>query len=306
MKCRRCGDLAQVALPSHHTGFCPACFETYYLRQIERAIHEHRLLQKEEKTVLAVSGGKDSLGLLLALDRLGYDVTALFIDLAIPESSAQAREVVEFFCHSRGIKLHVLETAAHGLAIPEVKRHIRRPVCSVCGKIKRHFFNRYAYEAGFEVLATGHNLDDEVARLFANTLRWDPHYLAGQGPRLDAQDKFVRKIKPLCRVTEYESAAWCFFNGIEHTTVPCPYSVGASFTGHKRLLADLERKSPGMKMQFYEHFLKRGQPCFQRGAPSEQELVSCEVCGFPSSQNVCSVCRLRGQLAAKREAAHDA
>ena len=296
MKCRRCGDVAQVALPSHHTGFCGPCFQTYFLRQVERGIHDHRQFAKEDKLLLAVSGGKDSLGLLLALKELGYTVTALHIDLAIPVSSPNARSTVEAFCRTHGVDCHVLETAGKGLPIPEVKKRVTRPICSVCGKIKRHWFNRFAHENGYGVLATGHNLDDEVARLFANTLRWDQAYLAGQGPVSEAEGKFVKKVKPLCRLTEYETAVWCFLKGIDHVLAPCPYSGGASFTGHKKLLAALEEKSPGMKMQFYENFLKSGKPAFEALERSAPALNECGRCGYPTSQEVCGVCRIKEQL----------
>ncbi|GFK94036.1 tRNA 2-thiocytidine biosynthesis protein TtcA [Fundidesulfovibrio magnetotacticus] len=298
MKCRRCKAQAQVALPSHHTGFCAPCFETYFLRQVERGIHEHRQFTREDSVLLAVSGGKDSLGLLLALKELGFKVTALHIDLAIPVSSESARSTVEAYCAAHGVELRVIETARDGLAIPDVKARVKRPICSVCGKIKRHWFNRYAYEQGFDVLATGHNLDDEVARLFANTLRWDQAYLAGQGPVNEASGRFVRKVKPLCRLTEYETAVWCFLKGIEHVLAPCPYSGGASFTGHKRLLADLEERSPGMKMQFYEHFLRSGRPAFKAQAQDAPPLNACTGCGYPTSQDVCGVCRIRERLEA--------
>jgi uncharacterized protein (TIGR00269 family) len=296
MKCRRCGELAQVALPSHHTGFCAPCFEEYFLRQVERGIHEHKQFTKEDKLVLAVSGGKDSLGLLLALTELGYTVTALHIDLSIPVSSENARSTVEAFCAKHDIPCRILEMAAKGLPIPEVKKRVNRPICSVCGKIKRHWFNRYAFEEGFDVLATGHNLDDEVARLFANTLRWDQAYLAGQGPVMPAEGRFVKKVKPLCRLTEYETAVWCFLKGIDHVLAACPYSGGASFTGHKKLMADLEERSPGMKMQFYGHFLATGRPAFEAVVESAPPLKECSDCGFPSSMDTCGVCRIKRQL----------
>ena len=296
MKCRRCGELAQVALPSHHTGFCAPCFETYFLRQVERGIHEHKQFTTDDRVVLAVSGGKDSLGLLLALTELGHSITALHIDLGIPVSSENARSTVEAFCSEHQITCHVLEMNEKGLPIPEVKKRIHRPICSVCGKIKRHWFNRFAYEQGFDALATGHNLDDEVARLFANTLRWDQAYLAGQGPVLPAEGRFVKKVKPLCRLTEYETAVWCFLKGIDHVLAACPYSGGASFTAHKALLAGLEERSPGMKMQFYEHFLRNGKPAFQALAAKAPPLNECTRCGFPTSQEVCGVCRIKEQL----------
>lgn len=100
---------------------------------------------------------------MLELSRQGYDVTGLHIDLGIPGSSEIVRGVIERFCGKHGFKLIVKEMAKEGLAIPLVKQRLKRPICSACGKIKRHYFNKTALEEGFTALATGHNLDDEIA-----------------------------------------------------------------------------------------------------------------------------------------------
>jgi len=306
MICRKCKAPAEVSLPSHNTAFCRDCFSIYFTRQVEKAIRHHALIKYGERVLVALSGGKDSLTLMLELSRLEYDVTGLHVDLGIPVSSSAARAKVEGFCARHGLKLTVVELAKHGLPIPDVKKYINRPVCSACGKIKRHWFNRVALEGGFQVLATGHNLDDEVARLFANTLRWDAGYLSDQGPCLEAERGFARKIKPLYRLTEFETACYAFLNGIEIHSAPCPYSGGASFTGHKELWANLEYTSPGTKIAFYDGFLKRGQPAFahieqQSGAP----LAPCEQCGSPTSTGLCGVCRLGIAVAERRAADPD-
>ena len=74
--------------------------------------------------------------------------------------------------------------------------------CSACGLSKRHLFDSAALEGGYDVVATGHNLDDEAAVLFGNTLRWDVEYLARQLPVLPARPGFPKKVKPLVRLTE--------------------------------------------------------------------------------------------------------
>ena len=190
------------------------------------------------------------------------------------------------------------ELAAEGLAIPLVKERLNRPVCSACGKIKRHFFNKVALDEGFDALATGHNLDDEVARLFSNTLRWDTAYLSDQGPRLDGEDGFARKVKPLWRLTEFETANYAFLMGIEHHYAPCPYSPGASFSTLKALLQRLEAAMPGRKLDFYQGFLARARPVFARREAEEGvELAPCTSCGYPtSSGDMCGVCRIREAL----------
>lgn len=298
MKCRRCGELAAVKLPSHHTGFCPNCFEVFFKKQVETAVRRQAMIRPGEKVLVAVSGGKDSLALMRVLSDLGHDVEGLHVHLGIPDSSDPVSDRTEAYCRQYGFKLHVLRMAELGLAIPDVKKAVRRPICAVCGKIKRHYFNRFAYEHGFAALATGHNLDDEVARLFANVLRWDVPYLGGQGPMLPAEGRFVRKIKPLYRVTEFETAAYCFLKGIDHWKAACPYSGGASFTGHKKLFADLEDRSPGQKTAFYEAFLAKGRPQFAgEGNEKRPELQPCIECGYPSSSEMCGVCRIRAMVA---------
>lgn len=294
MKCKRCKATAVVALPSHHTAFCADCFRAFFARQVQRGIESQRLFTREERVLVALSGGKDSLALMLELARQGYDVTGLHIDLGIPGSSAVARGVVERFCARHGFSLIIREMAAEGLAIPEVKTRLRRPICSVCGKIKRHVFNKTALEEGYAALATGHNLDDEVARLFSNTLRWDTGYLSDQGPRLDGEDGFARKVKPFWRLSEYETATYAFLEGIEYHSSPCPYSRGASFTFHKRLLQQLEEAMPGRKLGFYLDFLERGRPVFSRAEATDGPVLQpCRQCGYPTSSGVCGVCRIR-------------
>jgi len=297
MKCTRCKKLACVSLPSHHSGFCKDCYPLFFSKQVATAIRREKMFDRGHRILVALSGGKDSLGLMLELKLQGYDVTGLHIDLGIPISSDNARAKVENFCEKEGLKLQVLEMEKEGLPIPDVKEHIKRPVCAVCGKVKRHQFNRIAREGGFEVLATGHNLDDEVARLFANTLRWDTAYLSDQGPVLPADDGFVRKVKPLFRLSEFETANYAFLKGIEIHSDPCPYAQGASFTNHKEMWGELEFRSPGQKFQFYNGFMERGRAAFAAIEKSEgATLTPCDVCGSPTSVGTCSVCRIKATV----------
>ncbi|MDR0339008.1 MAG: adenine nucleotide alpha hydrolase family protein [Desulfovibrio sp.] len=300
MKCTRCKATAAVALPSRNSGFCESCFLDFFTGQVEKGIRRHQLFSHEDRILVALSGGKDSLALMFELKRLGYNVTALHIDLAIPRSSEDARAVVEAFCAKHDLKLIVKEMAAEGLPIPMVKARLKRPICSACGKIKRHYFNRVAHEEGFTVLATGHNLDDEVARLFSNTLRWDTAYLSDQGPALAAaQDhSFIRKVKPLWRLSEFETANYAFLRGIDWHFAPCPYSRGASFTFHKHIWAAIEEKMPGRKLDFYQNFLERGRPVFAAAEEHNgNQLRPCDQCGMPTSQPTCGVCRIRAAIA---------
>src|SRR5207302_2182311 len=106
--------------------------------------------------------------------------------------------------------------AEYGFDIPTAGRKGSRSTCAVCGLSKRYVFNRAALEGGFDVVATGHNLDDEAATLLGNTLRWETEYIARQAPLLPARDGMVKKVKPLYRLAERETAAYAFMRGIEY------------------------------------------------------------------------------------------
>ena len=299
MKCKICKATAVVALRSHNAAFCPDCYLKFFARQVEKGIEGQKLFTRDERILVALSGGKDSLALMLELSRQGYDVTGLHIDLGIPESSPVARGVVERFCAKHGLKLMVKELAAEGLAIPLVKERLNRPVCSACGKIKRHFFNKVALDEGFDALATGHNLDDEVARLFSNTLRWDTAYLSDQGPRLDGEDGFARKVKPLWRLTEFETANYAFLMGIEHHYAPCPYSPGASFSTLKALLQRLEAAMPWPQTGLLSGLpgprpasVRPARGRRGRGTGALHRLAAI----LPRPGDMCGVCRIREAL----------
>jgi uncharacterized protein (TIGR00269 family) len=270
----------------------------FFGRQVQRAISHYRLFGPQERILVALSGGKDSLALMLELKLQGYDVSGLHIDLGIPNSSEPARASVERFCAKHELSLQVIELTREGLPIPAVKDALKRPICSACGKIKRYFFNKAAMDGGYDALATGHNLDDEISRLFANVLRWDAAYLSDQGPSLPAANGFARRVKPLCRLSEFETANYCFLRGIDPHSSGCPFSHGATFTAHKALWADLEDKMPGQKLSFYECFLQRGRAAFARQEEEQGvELSPCPECGYPTSADLCGVCRIRRQVA---------
>lgn len=295
MKCKVCKAEAAVSLRSHNAAFCEKCYLEFFRRQLLRGIESRKLFTPAEKVLVALSGGKDSLSLMLELVELGYNATGLFIDLGIPGSSEAARAKVTAFCQKHNLPLQITDLVSEGLPIPKVQQTLRRPVCSACGKIKRYFFNQAAIAGGFDALATGHNLDDEVGRLLSNTLRWDTAYLAGQGPCLPAENGFVRKVKPLWRLTEFETANYAFLRGIEFHCAVCPYSAGASFSMLKGWMHTLELRMPGRKLDFYLGFLARGQAAFAAQADGKNTALSaCSACGAPTSAGeLCGVCRIR-------------
>jgi len=292
MKCVRCKRQAEVELKSHNAAFCRDCFLYFFENQVVKAIKMFKMFTKKDKILVAVSGGKDSLTLWNVLLDLGYNADGLFIHLGIEGFSDIAKDKVEKFAKERDVKLIVVNLVDEGIPIPEVKKKTRRVVCSLCGQIKRYYFNMVGLKEGYDVLATGHNLDDEVSRLFSNVLHWKMEYLVDQSPVLPKEDGLLKKVKPLCRVTEYETSVYAFFKGLDFVDIECPYSKGATFTVYKKHINQIEFSSPGTKIDFYQGFLKNLKPILdKRGVKVKNH---CKICGYPTFSDVCSVCRLKG------------
>ena len=95
MKCRKCGGQAVLELRRHNAAFCVDDFVEFFRNQVREAIHRYRMLERGDKVLVAVSGGKDSLGLWDVLLDEGYTTTGLYLDLGIFEYSVESKSKCE-------------------------------------------------------------------------------------------------------------------------------------------------------------------------------------------------------------------
>ncbi len=268
--------------------------------QVRRAIHDYKMLEADQRVLVAVSGGKDSLALWHILSQLGYEVDGLYLGLGIADYSQASAERARKFATRESLKLHEIDLPRDvGFGVVTGAKIAKRAPCSACGLSKRHLFNQAAVQLGYPTLATGHNLDDEAAVLFGNTMRWDEEYLARQFPVLEASNGFVRKIKPLVRLGEREMAAYCVVHEIDYILDECPMAAGNKHVTYKDLLNVLEDRSPGSKAAFLFNFLDRAHQRFADIAVVERsELIPCTVCGSATTAEVCAFCRLQQRACA--------
>lgn len=294
MKCRVCRGPAVIEVRRHNAGFCPECFFTHCRNQVQKAIDEHSMVATGERVLVAVSGGKDSLALWDILADLGYPADGLYIGLGIEGYSDPSRDCARAFATARGWNLVEVDLPRdYGYDVRSGAAADHRAPCSACGLSKRHIFDRAALDGGYDVVATGHNLDDEAAVLLGNVLRWDLAYMARQRPVLPAGDGFPRKVKPLVRLGERETAAYCVLRNIDYQVEECPMSVGNRHLGYKDALNSIEERSPGAKAAFYSGFLARGADLVAEVGEAEREgLHPCPRCGAPTTSPTCAFCRL--------------
>jgi tRNA-5-methyluridine54 2-sulfurtransferase len=309
MKCIVCRGPAVIDVRRHNANFCAEHFLKLCRDQVSKAIKEFAMLEPTDRALVAVSGGKDSLAVWDILLALGYEADGLYLGLGIGDYSDASGEMARSFAADRGLTLIEVDLPTdHGFDIPSGSKAAKRVPCSACGLSKRHLFDEAARTHGYDVVVTGHNLDDEAAVLFGNVLHWQTDYLGRQLPVLPARHGFPRKVKPLVRLGEREMAAYCVLRGIDYIVEECPMAAGNRHLGYKEALNAVEATSPGTKHDFYFGFLARASERFTPQAAAEQELLrACERCGAPTSADVssprgpvCAFCRLAERASGRR------
>ncbi len=251
--------------PRHRAAWCARHVVDHVHNQVRKAIdhgygleHGERMFTYDDRLLVAVSGGKDSLALWDALLTMGYRVDGLYVGLAIGGYSTRSRDTCRAFADRRGAQLRIVDLAE-----------------------------------AYDVLLTGHNLDDEAATLLGNVLRRHDDFLARQRPVLPEPGGLqTRTCKPLYRLSERETAASCVVRGIDDVVEECPPVADDSGHDLKAALDLLEAGSPGVKAQLLFGFLdphQRTPP--DDGDEHSADLRACTRCGMATVTEVCTFCR---------------
>jgi uncharacterized protein (TIGR00269 family) len=303
MKCHKCEKNAAIRMRQHRLALCKDHYLVWVIEQTERIIQKYDMFTHDQRILVAVSGGKDSLSLWDVLRRLNYAVDGIYIHLGIEGEEAYSNESERYareYAGKYGLHLHIVNVPeTYGESIPHIAERTHRGhgrPCAVCGLAKRHIMNQVAFDNGYDVLVTAHNLDDEAAVLFGNTMNWSSELLSRQYPVLKGAPGFVRKTKPFCRFYERETAAYAILQGIPYIYDECPYAVGSKQLYYKDLLNKLEEEHPGTKLRFYVGFLNARQAGLlarEEQPVEEQYAQRCPNCGQPTSApGLCAFCRM--------------
>ncbi|MGB9833169.1 MAG: ATP-binding protein [Caldisericum sp.] len=295
-KCVRCGKPATIYLEGLR--FCEDCFKIHVEREFEEAIEGHaiesRLINANDRIMVAVSGGKDSMVLWYLLHKFNFNIVPVHLNLHYGVFSEKSVEVVKKFSEKISKKVLIYSVIEDfGINMEDVFRKAKnRPRCAVCGVIKRYLINKIALDLKVDSVATGHNLDDGAATTLKAILNWDFNTLSRNYPLTPPyKDKLVKRIKPLYRLADAELKAYADLLGIDYTTEICPYKIGrVTLSKTKDILNEINTQFKGVKRTFYYGYL-RNNTLFKK---DEVELKECKICGMPTSNEdgICEFCKL--------------
>jgi len=293
-KCKYCDQNAIIRLAYANLNLCKKHFIEFYEKRIKKMIEKYKI---KGEVMVAVSGGKDSMALLHALNKIsneaGIDVIAYHIDLGIGKYSEESKKIVLEFAKRIGVLLIVSDIKNDlGFTIPEIIKYSNKPPCAVCGIVKRWLINRVAYDLGIKYVATGHNIDDVSTMYLKALLTQDIYSLSrGQYEHMDPMPeiKMVGRIRPQFYLSERENRLYTILNDIPVVDIECPLGKRAVIHKYKVAWDTLLRINPVGQINLTKTMIKITKNLRE----TERELRQCSRCGFPTeSDRLCAFCRL--------------
>ncbi len=293
--CDRCSENSIYLRRSSGQRFCREHFVEYFEKKVKKTVLKERMIERGEKTGVALSGGKDSTTVLKILTKMGFEVCAILIDEGIGGYREKTLKDAKELCKTLEVRLHVVSfKEAFGHTLDEIKKNAPENACTYCGVFRRMLLNKKAGQLGLDKLATGHNLDDETQAILMNYVRADLNRLIRLGMSSDKMG-MVKRIKPLKEMPEKEVALFTHLKGLDVSFDECPYQISFR-SGIRDFINRLEDENPGIKFSI----LRGYQKIFPYISKHElQKLKRCERCGGPSSQKTCKTCKLLDTIKAR-------
>lgn len=286
---------------------CTKCFCQSIEDKARATIAKYEMFKLDDKIMVAVSGGKDSITLLHVLAGIEKDfpkasLCAVTVDEGIKGYRDEALNFAAKNCGKLGVEHFVTSFKdLYGVKLDELVQMIRERIenrltpCAYCGVLRRRALNLAARKAGMDKLVTAHNLDDETQTILLNIIHGDALRIARVKPVLTGtHPRFVQRVKPFTEVPEREIAFYAYLKKIEFQSVPCPYAPTALRSDIRTILNRLDEKHVGTKFTLLRS-VEKIRPALEK-IVKETKLRDCKLCGEPTTDEVCKPCKMLLEL----------
>ena len=223
-----------------------------------KAMATYHLIEDDDKILVGLSGGKDSLLLteLLAkrarIQHPRFSVEAIHVRMENIHYETDT-SYLQQFCDSLGVPLHVrttsFETSVISTEMTNKDRRRQKQPCFLCSWNRRKQLFNLAQELGCNKIALGHHQDDLIHTALMN-LTYQAHF-ATMPAKLKMRKMPLTIIRPLCLIPESDIKTWAEIQGYQKQQKLCPYETNSHRTDIKQLYDTLEQMNPEVRYNIW-------------------------------------------------------
>jgi uncharacterized protein (TIGR00269 family) len=299
--CSKCGN-PKIIIKRKQSGqaLCSDCFIESIVKKVKKTIKKEKLINKGDKVLLALSGGKDSISLLDILyefhQKKIIDLCVVIVDEGINNYRESGIKIATEHVKNLGIEYRIVSFKdSFGLMLDEImSKNTDKGACSYCGVFRRWIINKVAKELNVDKIATGHNLDDETQSILMNYLEGNIYNLSKIGAKINSK-AFIPKIKPFREVPEHEIGLYAIAKNLNPHLASCPYSNKSFRMEVSQIMKNLTNNHPTIMYSTLRGFDKI-KIAIKNQYQNTMNFNRCEICGEPSSGTICQVCTFLEEL----------
>jgi cytoplasmic tRNA 2-thiolation protein 1 len=296
--CSKCQNKQSVYFRQYSGEYlCRPCFIFSIEEKTSRTISKFSMINYGDRIAVGVSGGKDSLSLLLVLKHLferkkTNDIIAITIDEGTAGYRDESLKIVKEFCTKLNIKNEIFSyRELFGMDMDEsmiLRPSKKMTSCSICGTFRRRAIDIATDYVGANVIATGHNLDDQLQSFMINIISGDVNRIGWIHPEsVYYGTKKIKKIKPFIEIYEREIVFYALQQNIPFQSEQCPYQDESIRSEIREFFNSLEDNRSGVKYNTFSSILKISKILKNNDNSLKN---TCDVCGYESTGPICSVC----------------
>lgn len=217
------------------------------IRQVQQAMSDYAMLREGDRWLIALSGGKDSYGLLALLmdlkqrGQLPVDLLACNLDQGQPNFP---KHILPEYLAQHGVPYRIEYKDTYSIVKEKVPENAT--YCALCSRLRRGHLYRIAREEGCSSLVLGHHRDDILETFFLNF--FNGGRLSAMPPKLLNDEGDVMVLRPMAYCAEQDLVK--LSDALQFPIIPCDLcgsQDGLQRNVMKQMLTDMEKTMPGRK-----------------------------------------------------------
>lgn len=226
------------------------------LSYVRKAVDDYHLIDEGDKIAVGISGGKDSLTLLYALNSLKrfypnkFEICAVTVDLGFGNLDL---DPIRSLCDFLKVQYRIINTEIAKIVFDERKES--NP-CSLCAKMRKGALNEKVREMGCNKVAYAHHKDDVVETMLLSLIYEGRFHTFAPKTYLDRMD--ITVIRPLLYVKEADVKGFTNKMKLPVCKSPCPADGNTKREYVKQLMKNLEHETPGTRERMFTAIVNSG------------------------------------------------